>query len=204
MALKSIFIWKTSQSNILPDPGDPNPHCRVCGRNYKRKYHCKDHCLYIHEAKSVKFANQRSILGSIRDTYCKSCDRRFVNKHSYHGHLTLIHKVHWRQLQQSPKDIIPNVKDPNFYCCSYYQKTLASKNFFKAHLMQVHSIYQPTLKKRSLHLDINELNNSSRACQKTYPSRDRHLMHPCLLPKSLGRHKQKNIENTVSLFILWN
>ncbi|EPB89941.1 hypothetical protein HMPREF1544_03189 [Mucor circinelloides 1006PhL] len=142
----------------------------------------------------------------MRDTYCKYCDSRFVNKRSYHGHLTLSHKVGWRQLQQkSPKDVIPDVNDPNFYCCSY-QKTLANKNFFKAHLMQMHSIYyQLTLKKRSLHLDIhNELiSNSCRACQKTYPSRGRYRTHPCVLSKSLGRHEQ-NIENTVSLFILWN
>lgn len=203
MALKSIFIWKTSQSNILPDPDDPNPHCKACGRTYKCKYHYKDHRLYIHGVKSVKFANQRYILGSMNDTCCKSCDSRFVNKHSYHGHLTFIHKVGWRQLQESPKDVIPDVNDPNFYCCSY-QKTLANKNFFKAHLMQVHSIYyQPTLKKRSLHLDINEPSSSCRPCQKTYSSRGRYRTHPCALPKSLGRHEQ-HIENTVSLFILWN
>jgi len=97
----------------------------------------------------------------MRDTYCKYCDSRFVNKRSYHGHLTLSHKVGWRQLQQkSPKDVIPDVNDPNFYCCSY-QKTLANKNFFKAHLMQMHSIYyQLTLKKRSLHVHFMELSHS--------------------------------------------
>ncbi|KAL7313452.1 hypothetical protein PS15m_012346 [Mucor circinelloides] len=190
MVLKRIPKYRSLQSTIVSDPDDPNLHCTACDYTYASEKTYNQHCQYMHGMISVKLSRQAIMPYCKTDTYCKPCDMRLSSKQNYKRHLFAIHNVDWRLIQQKPKNIAPNVDDPNFYCCAC-EKKLSSKFTFSVHLMTVHAIYLSAPKKTSLEPDINDPNNNCRACPKSYNSKrayQRHLryMHHLALPSLKG------------------
>ncbi|KAL9545231.1 hypothetical protein PS6_008338 [Mucor atramentarius] len=176
MVLKTMRLGKIPQNTNTPDPDDPNLYCRGCDYTYAEKRQYKRHCRYTHGVTSVKFAGRTFTQDGIIDTYCKPCDMRLSSMQSYKKHIFAIHKSDWRPMYQKPKNIAPDVDDPNFYCCACEMK-LTSKRNFRFHLMRVHSIYQSAFKKPSLEPDIDDPNFYCRACQKNHPSRSKYRAH---------------------------
>ncbi|KAG1112389.1 hypothetical protein G6F42_014758 [Rhizopus arrhizus] len=190
MVLLAMPKRKVLQNTIVPDPDDPNQYCRACDYVYSSKLNYKYHCRYVHGMASVKIAKRRISLNGIIDTYCKLCDVRLASKTSYKSHLFAIHKLDWRQIHQEPKNIIPDVGDPNFYCRACETK-LSSKQSFKSHLILIHSIHQSAPKKTSQEPDTEDPNNNCRACQKSFRTRNLYrahlrLVHQITLPPLQG------------------
>ncbi|EPB91955.1 hypothetical protein HMPREF1544_01249 [Mucor circinelloides 1006PhL] len=175
MVLKTILKSESPRSTIVPNPDDPSLHCRACDYTYAQKLFYKQHCRYKHGMTSVKFGIARSKPDGIADTYCKICDVRLASKQSYKSHLFAIHKVDWRLNQQKSKNM-PDVNDPNFYCCACERKS-SDNNKFKVHLKLMHSIYLSAPKKTSVEPDTKDPNNNCRACEKNYSSRYTYRMH---------------------------
>ncbi|KAL9554231.1 hypothetical protein PS6_003519 [Mucor atramentarius] len=197
MVLKTMYLNKKVQHNIVPDPDDPSLYCRSCDHTYSNKNEYKRHCRYAHGITSVKLVSRRSTLCFITDSYCKQCDMRLSSKAGYKNHLFVIHKLNWRLIQPKPKNIMPDVDDPNFYC-RVCERKLAHKKSFKLHLEAVHAIYQSEQKKPILEPDTDDPNNNCRACQKHYGSKGeyrRHLrhVHHINLPSLRGYDNHKSL-----------
>ncbi|KAL0141271.1 C2H2-type zinc finger transcription factor [Mucor lusitanicus] len=196
MVLQQLPKRATQKTDIAPDPNDPNFYCRACDFTYKTKIYYKSHCRYAHGLNPAESANETSSSGSLKDSYCQTCDKRLSSICSYRKHLFLIHKVAVRKTQRKRNDILPNVNDSNFYCHSC-EKKMASKARFKQHLKYVHSIFQSAPPQSELKPDVNDPNNYCRACQKTSSSRSNYrahlrMVHQMIIPLLSGHanHKQ--------------
>ncbi|KAL7313785.1 hypothetical protein PS15m_012358 [Mucor circinelloides] len=176
MVLKAKSKYEVPQNAILPDPDDPNQYCRACDYTYSGKSHYKQHCRYKHGMTSVQFGFTKSKTDGIVDTYCKICGVRLSSKQNYKQHLLVIHNVDWRLIHPKPKNIMPDVDDPNFYC-RVCQRKSKNKRIFRAHLMNVHALYQSAPKKTILEPDTDDPNNNCRACQKNYSTKNSYRNH---------------------------
>ncbi|KAG1076684.1 hypothetical protein G6F42_025355 [Rhizopus arrhizus] len=116
MILKTLPKRKKPQNTIVPDPDDPNHYCRACDYVYATKLKYKYHCRYAHGMTSIELGNQGYLANGIVDTHCKICDMRLASKTTYKSHLFTIHKLDWRQIHEEPRDILPDIRDPNNYC----------------------------------------------------------------------------------------
>ncbi|GAN01960.1 hypothetical protein MAM1_0014d01397 [Mucor ambiguus] len=182
MVLKPISRWKTPRSDTFPDPDDPNFRCTACEHTYTLKSSYLRHCRYAQGVRSGKLAYQRyTPPSSVVDTYCQTCDKRL--------------SVDQRPELQKPKDVMPNVNDPNFYCRSCERK-LVNKDSFKLHLAAIHSLYPSSPEKSKIKPDASDPNNYCSVCQKTSQSKGRYrkhlrLVHQMTLPSLRVRDIQK-------------
>ncbi|KAL7313338.1 hypothetical protein PS15m_007098 [Mucor circinelloides] len=82
----------------------------------------------------------------------------------------------WILTQQKSQSRVPDVKDPNFYCCACERK-LSNKRPFKNRLVGVPALRQSAPKKTSLEPGTDDCNNNCRAYQRNYGSKSEYRPH---------------------------
>lgn len=171
--LKTTPSGRIPQNITTPDPDGPDLYCRACNYTFTGKRTYSLHCQYTHGITSVKFTTTRSKPDYIIDSYCRPCDRRLANKVSYKRHLFAIHKLDWRLIYQKPKNRMPDVDNPNFYC-RICQKNYTYRSRYRIHLRCKRHIALLSLKSNASPdklPDPNDPHNFFSVCKKTWKKR---------------------------------
>lgn len=123
----------------IDDPS--NCTCRLCEHKFSEHSYFLKHMRDYHDVqvtlKSRVSSARHNVLPDLDDpdSFCKSCNSKFVNRSKYCRHLTCAHGI----IAKNPHELtVPDYNDPNFFCRSCKLKH-PTKNSYINHLILHHN-----------------------------------------------------------------
>lgn len=124
---------RVSNSNIQPDPLDPNNFCRTCQRRYTTRVTFRNHLRFIHPTLKLEIKLSKSSLttnllkmeidnGNLKNKKCSICERDYALRRNYLNHMKRYHKNGKREpvVERNNIKINPQFKpiwhNLNHYC----------------------------------------------------------------------------------------
>lgn len=154
----------------LPDPDDPNFHCKICDKTHRDMIFYKNHCRDEHYMKD---------LPEITNIGCGHCSSIFYLEKTYMQHAERFEKRLQREALSGKETIKPDFYDPNFHC-SACDRNYKSKNSYRSHLRTVHALILHPKQPRSLTKlkpNVSDPNFYCCACQRKYQTKYKYIHH---------------------------
>ncbi|KAL9545598.1 hypothetical protein MBANPS3_007066 [Mucor bainieri] len=135
--------------DLEPDVQYPNSYCKSCDKTYTLytyRHHLESvHHMVLKPLPRTKIQNDKIPDPNNPDCHCASCDHKYSSKWGLLRHCQTIHGMEnarlkkVRQILSQPKETLPDLHDPDFFCktCGI---TSRSKKQFRSHCYHVHKM----------------------------------------------------------------
>lgn len=204
---QDISALTNKKTKFSPDINDPNFFCRTCKMTFRDKELYHKHLSYFHRMTLKQFSKESNAKPTVSKTlstsempdendpsfYCSLCDKNSPNKHTFHKHLELKHKM--KLVNKCEKLATTDViADPLHsrsklnLTCEVCSKIYKSSSSYRKHLRVEHSILDKlvigepvtflfVIKHPDRIPDVNSPNYYCCACEKKFANKSSFRRH---------------------------